>query len=305
MSEAKRTVIVTGANGFLGMFCCQAFRSKGFDVLGFVRDPGMAAKSLQGVRLFKYQLSDQIDRSAFSGNIDAVIHCANDPVLKTNVEGTGRLLDLSQQSGVRQFIFISSLAAHPEARSSYGRSKYEIEKRVAAQNQVIVKPGTIVGPGGLFQRTREMVRRSLVLPVFYGGQRRLQIIWIEDLCKFIVKIVEEQLKGTFVLAEEKGVKIRDFYRLIAILEGKKRDMTVPFPGDVALMLVWMMEGIGVKLPISSDNLLGLRHLKSFSSEGIETRLGLKIAPFVESLKCLAEREGNSSVLNQLDSYVLS
>ena len=106
------------------------------------------------------------------------------------MKGTETLVRLGRRSGVRQLVFVSSMAAHESAASVYGKTKFELEKLFDAPADTVIKPATIVGDGGVFQRTREMLRRLPVLPLFYAD-RRLQTIWIEDVCQGLVRRVEQ------------------------------------------------------------------------------------------------------------------
>jgi len=157
-----QTILITGASGFLGKACCAAFTSAGCSVRALVRDVG-AQDYLQPVAqggIFRANLPDSIDEAAFQGEVRAVIHCAytttgssKQTTRETNLTGTRRLRELAQRHNVRQFVFISSMAAHLGARSMYGLTKWQLEQEMTAPSDSIVKPGTIIGQGGIFERT--------------------------------------------------------------------------------------------------------------------------------------------------------
>ena len=115
-----------------------------------------------------------------------------------------------------------------------------------APADTVIKPATIVGAGGVFQRTREMLRRLPVLPLFYAD-RRLQTIWIEDVCQGLVRTVERSLGGTLLLAHPESTPMREFYRAIAAVDGIRLKVC-PFPGDLALFGIRLLERIGLKPP---------------------------------------------------------
>ena len=169
----------------------------------------------------------------------------------------------------------------------YGKTKYELEKLFDAPSDTVVKPATIVGPGGVFQRTREMLRRLPVLPLFYAD-RLLQTIWIDDACQGLVRTVERSIRGAVLLAHPESTPMREFYRGIAAVDGI-RLRVCPFPGDLALFGIRALERIGLRPPISSDNLLGIRHLRRFDPAADLARLDLHPIGFPESLQRLMER----------------
>ena len=290
MSSTEQIVLITGANGFLGRSACAAFTAAGFEVRALVRNPAVAA-DLQPIAqggIFRCDLPGVIEESALGGGARALIHAAYETrsasaeqARRTNVEGTEALVRLGRRSGVRQLVFVSSMAAHESAASVYGKTKHELEKLFDRAEDTVIKPATIVGAGGVFQRTREMLRRLPVLPLFYAD-RRLQTIWIEDICQGLVKSVERSLGGTLLLAHPESTPMREFYRAIAAVDGIRLKVC-PFPGDLALFGIRLLEQIGLKPPITTDNLLGIRHLRQFDPLDDLARLGLKPLSFPESL----------------------
>jgi NADH dehydrogenase len=283
-------VLITGAAGFLGRSACAAFTAAGFQVRALVRNPAAAA-DLQPIArggIFRCDLPDAIDERALAGEARALIHAAYETrsasaeqARRTNVKGTEALVRLGRGSGVRQLVFVSSMAAHENAASLYGKTKYELEKLFDRTAETVIKPATIVGAGGVFQRTREMLRRLPVLPLFYAD-RRLQTIWIEDICQGLVRSVEGSLGGTLLLAHPESTPMREFYRAIAEVDGIRLKVC-PFPGDLALFGIRLLEQIGLKPPITTDNLLGIKHLRQFDPVDDLARLGLEPLSFQESL----------------------
>jgi len=293
MSSAGQIVSITGASGFLGRAACAAFTAAGFQVRALVRNPA-ASMDLQPIArggIFRCELPGGIDANAVDGGVCALVHCAYETrsaipreARRTNVAGTEALVRLGRRNGIRQLVFVSSMAAHESAASVYGKTKYELEKLFDGSADAVVKPATIVGAGGVFQRTREMLRRLPVLPLFYAD-RRLQTIWIEDACKGLVRTVERSFNGTVLLAHPDSTPMREFYAAIAAVDGI-RLRVCPFPGGLALAGIRLLEGIGLRPPISSDNLLGIRHLRRFDPADDLARLNLHPLSFQESIERL-------------------
>lgn len=287
-----KTVIITGASGFLGKHLCRYFAERGWVVRAMVRDvkKHQWLFAYAGGGIYPFELSEAIDPEVFGNETTLIIHSAFETVaqpsalLAINRSGTQNLLNIYRSTGIKQFFFISTLAAHPQAKSAYGRCKWELEALVNEYGGTVIKPGTIVGDGGLFERTRRLVRKSPVLPIFYGGNRRLQTIWIGDLCTAIFSLAEQRAKGTHVLAEYPGISIEEFYRLIADLENRKVAL-VRIPGNIFLPILYALEALKIPVPISSDNLLGLKCLKSFLPVP-DSVTGIKPRPFAESIAAL-------------------
>jgi nucleoside-diphosphate-sugar epimerase len=300
MSSGEQAVLITGATGFLGRAACAAFTAAGFQVRALVRNPA-ATGDLQAFAkggIFRCDLPDAIDEHAMEGGARALIHCAYETrsataeqARRTNVMGTEALVRLARKSGVGQLVFVSSMAAHEGGASVYGKTKYELEKLFDAATDTVIKPATIVGDGGVFQRTREMLRRLPVLPLFYAD-RRLQTIWIDDACQALVRTVERSVGGTVVLAHPDSTPMGEFYRGVARVDGIRLKVC-PFPGDLALFGIRLLERIGMRLPITSDNLLGIKYLHGFDPADDLARLDLHPLSFPEALERL--RGGRSAV----------
>ena len=268
---AADVIAITGANGFIGSALCRDLTTRGATVRPLTRASGFDLAS-----------------PTVGEGATTVIHCAHDftsPQL--NVEGTLRLLDACVRGGVGQFVFISSLAAHAGADSAYGRTKWELENRLAAAIGPVVtilKPGTVLGPGGLFARVRQLARLP-ALPVFFGSAR-LQTVLIDDLSAAVAAAVDRRLAGTYVVAEPVGVPMVAFYRAVAALDGR-HPWLIRLPGNVALPLARLAERAGLRLPVTADNLLGLKHLVHFDTAQSRAALGVEPRDFHASMRALA------------------
>ncbi len=285
-------IILTGASGFIGSACALLFHDRGYTVRALVRNPEKARTLLPQAEVYQGTLPSQIDEAAFSGNVRALIHIAYETQFKSrekaqevNENGTLKLLELVRKYKIPQFVFISSMAAHEEAESFYGQSKHRIEKILDPKTDLIIRPGTVLGNGGIFERTRNLIRKLPVLPIFYGGMGKMQTVWIGDLCEGIFSAVDKKMTGILNIAELEGVSVSEFYRGIAQLDGKN-PVLLPFPGGVTVFILKLFEKIGLHLPITSENLLGIKHLKKFEVANDLARLGIFARNFQESLRSL-------------------
>ena len=281
-------VLVTGASGFLGGAVCRYFAARGFRVRALVRQPDLNSD-------FHYDLPYTLDPRAFEGRPFAVIHCAHDRNATNgtvNVKGALHLRDLCRKHAVPHFVFISSLASHASAQSTYGKSKYETEQALDLNVDTVLRPGTIIGSGGLFSKTRELVNKMPLLPLFYP-EARLQTVWLDDVCEGLFQVLSKRLTGSFSIADETGTPMREYYAGIAALVGKS-PWIVSLPGDLFLpplrLLELLARPFGLGLPITAENLLGLKCLKIFDVSADLKALGVQAATFKESLLKLVQLE---------------
>jgi nucleoside-diphosphate-sugar epimerase len=294
VSDGPGLVLVTGAAGFLGAACCEYLADAGYRVRALVRDPGQTT-SIEAVAtdgVFQGDLPDRIDTVAFAGGVRAIVHCAfttrgtnRTQVAAANLTGSRRLLELARGHDIDHFVFISSLAATPAAESFYGRSKRQVEQMLDPNRDLVLRPGLIMGRGGLFERMCRSLQTVPLVPQFYGGRQEMQTVWVDDVCAAIETGIRRRLRGAFGIAAPEGISIRRFYRGIAALTGTRcRFVRLPGPPLVAALRV--VERLGVSLPISSDNLLGLKHMRLWPLADDLRVLDMTPLTFEESLERL-------------------
>jgi hypothetical protein len=104
----------------------------------------------------------------------------------------------------------------------------------------------------------------------------------------MVRTVVRSVGGTVLLAHPQSTPLREFYAGVAAADGIRLKVC-PFPGDLALFAIRMLERLGLRPPISSDNLLGIKYLRQFDPVADLARLGLQPLSFPESVQRLMGR----------------
>ncbi len=112
------SVLVIGANGYLGSHVTRQLVNDGEDVAVMVRDGAntIGLDDLKTTRFVGDIWNDDVLRAAMSGR-DVVYYCVVDtrgwlkdpaPLFHTNVEGTRNVLEVAKDAGLQRFIFTSS-----------------------------------------------------------------------------------------------------------------------------------------------------------------------------------------------------
>lgn len=262
------TVVITGANGFIGSHLAKYFQDRGWNVIALTRK--------------EFDLNKQPDEKYFQ-NADALIHCAyKKNSFEENIDGTKRLLEISRKCGIKKNIFLSSFSAREEAISKYGRQKFTIEKLFNSETDCSVRAGVVLGNGGLFRQMSEHIRKGKFIPLIDGGNQPMQTILIDDLVLIIEKIIMENYSGIFSIADPISISYKDFFTVLSQHLGiKPKFIFIPF--SILDFFLSLTEFFHIKLPIARENVLGLRKAQVIDTKPDLEKLGVKISNYKESL----------------------
>jgi NADH dehydrogenase len=263
MSDSMK-ICITGANGFIGSHLALALKSADIDVVSLCRTPKTSADIF-------FNLTDKESFSSIPTDTTLIIHAAfvtQGKDLKNsyqiNIDGTRALFNYAHEKNIK-ILFISSCSAHDKALSFYGKSKYLLEQYVKIDKDIIVRPGFVIGKGGIYKRLEESIQKLKCAPLFWGGNQSIQTIAIEILCKAILTLIQTNRVGTFNLVNENHSTIREFYTSIF----KKHNLTPRFitcPSRITLFCLKILESLSIPMPITSENLLGLKAMRIFKSD---------------------------------------
>jgi UDP-glucose 4-epimerase len=220
-------VLVTGCAGFIGRFVCAELNSRGVRVRGAVLAGQPAPFGVSETHEWEMTDLDADWRPMLAG-IDVVIHLAarvhvmhetaEDALAefrKSNVVPVVRLARQAAESGVRRFVFLSTIGIHgegqgldykgsgyaeddiPAPRNPYSVSKLEAEtelQKIAQETGlevVRVRAPLVYGPEapGNFGKLAGLVRSKAPLP-FKGVHSRRTMIGAENLAAFLALAAE-------------------------------------------------------------------------------------------------------------------
>jgi nucleoside-diphosphate-sugar epimerase len=288
------TILIAGATGFIGSALAKHFAAKGWNVIGTSRN--IPDRPVPGVHYERFDLQKPTVREGVFRGVDVFIHAAfvaakqGGDTVRSNTEGTQQLLAAARRSGVKKCVFLSSLAAHEDALSDYGRQKRAIEKVFSEATDLIVRPGLVLGDGGLFGRMKTQLQRSRTIPVFGDGRQPVQTIYLDDLVLFIDRLLDKNSRGTFTACEPAPVSYREFYIALAAIVGVTPKF-IRLPYSVVLAGIAAAKLVGKDLPIDRDNVLGLRSMKVWDSAGDIERAGVPVRSWRESVATLKQLSG--------------
>lgn len=223
-------LLITGATGYIGQRTVISALEKGHQVVA----AGRKAPSRGDVEWMYFDLANpqEVD---LPPDVDAVLHLAvvaspNSESERAEVVAAGALLDAAVRVGA-PFLFVSSQTARKDAPTAYGRSKWQIEQSVLAQNGWVVRPGQVYGreEAGLFGVLVRIVRRLPILPAFIPTPH-VQPVHIDDLVLALLSCLERRpASSVFQVAEPEPVSFTAFLSAIAHGRVRRRRVFVPVP----------------------------------------------------------------------------
>jgi nucleoside-diphosphate-sugar epimerase len=284
----KPVIIITGANGFIGSYLVDYFLEQNFQITALVQE--IPEQIIPTLKYQKFDLNDEIPEEPFS-DADYLIHCAyvaadiDINAMKINIAGTKRLLELARKHNLKKFVFISSFSAHEKAVSAYGKSKFETEKLFDPERDLVLKPGLVVGNGGLFQKIATLIQKSNFVPMIDGGRQMIQTLYVGDLAKAIEKGIKNNISGIFPLAEILPGTMKDLYQQIC-KKKNKNPVLFSIPFFIANAGIAFFSLFGIKTPVSKENLLGLKWSQTYDiAKSVET-FEMNFVPLKETLKMI-------------------
>ncbi len=218
-----KNVLVTGSNGYLGSSFINQYKNK-----------------------YKFEnfslLTQKLEDINFD-SVDIVLHCAAlvhqkiehsyEKYHEINVEYPLKLAKLAKENGVKQFVFISTIAVYGEDEEKldentvcnpitpYGKSKLAAEKELLKLNDdnfvvSVIRPPMVYGknaPGNIDSLIK-LVKKLPIIPL--GGiENKRSFISIQNLCHMIDEIITQQKSGIFLASDDESLSTTRLIELIA------------------------------------------------------------------------------------------
>ncbi|MGV3710312.1 MAG: UDP-glucose 4-epimerase family protein [Gemmatimonas sp.] len=258
-SQGSERVLVTGASGFVGQTLVDTLLREGTSVVAAYRRERDPRPGVHAVNIGDMDANTNW-APALTG-VDAVVHLAArvhvmnetaanpiDAFRRVNVEGTRNLALQARASGVRRFVFVSSIKVNGESGSftdtdapnpvdPYGISKREAEEalwevaRTTGLEVVVIRPPLVYGPGvkANFQALVRLAQRGIPLP-FGAIDNRRSFVAVDNLVSLISCCLRHpQAAGeTFLVSDGHDLSTAQLLRAMAAAANKPITL-IPVP----------------------------------------------------------------------------
>ncbi|AGF73922.1 NADH-ubiquinone oxidoreductase [Bartonella australis AUST/NH1] len=199
--QNPKLITVFGGSGFVGRYVVEALTKRGYRVRIAARRPQNAYYMLQIGEVGQTQMlkTDVKDRASVARALlgaDGAVFLpgslvqANQPNFRTiQIDGVRNVAELAAEAGI-SLIYTSSLIANESTSFPYAHTKFMSEKIIRDKHSqaIIMRPSVIFGPEDRFFNTLANLSRFLpIMPLFGGGQNKLQPVYVGDIAEFVVR----------------------------------------------------------------------------------------------------------------------
>lgn len=260
----QKTYAITGATGFVGSAVLESLAAQaGVEIRALVRRVGVKlpgnAVAVQVGEDFLLEGDQPLE------GVDVLVHCAarvhimsdasSDPLSEyrsVNVAGTLKLAESAAGSGVKRFIFISSIKVNGEGTvpgkpytaddmpapvDAYGISKMEAEQRLmllgnaTGMEIVIIRPVLVYGPGvkANFRSMMSWLNKGVPLPLGAIPNQR-SLVALDNLVDLVMTCLDHAAAAnqTFLVSDDDDMSTTDLLkRMGEALETPVRLIPVP------------------------------------------------------------------------------
>ena len=253
------SILITGANGFVGRALCVEAKRRELAVRGAVRTPASLPAGIESCIVGG--LDGNTDWTEALRDIGVVIHLAarvhvmrervGDPLvefLKANLDGTVNLARQAARAGVRRFVYVSSIKVNgectagnhafseldePAPQDPYAVSKWRAEQalreieRETGIEVVILRPPLIYGAGvkGNFLNLLHVVYKGRPLPLA-GVHNLRSLLYLGNFVDALLLCAKHPAAAgrTYLLRDGEDISISGLINHLAAGMGKKLDL---------------------------------------------------------------------------------
>ncbi|WP_330169369.1 complex I NDUFA9 subunit family protein [Bartonella grahamii] len=298
--QHPKLITVFGGSGFVGRHVVETLTKRGYRVRIAVRCPQKAYYMLQigevgQTQMLKTDIKHRASVERALLGADAAVflpgslkQASQSNFKNTQIDGVYNVAELTAEAAI-PLIYTSTLVANENASCLYARVKFMGEQIIHNKHPqaIIIRPSVIFGPEDCFFNTLADLSRFLpIMPLFGGGQSKLQPVYVGDVAEFIARALDGQVSWgkNYDLGGPQIITFQNtLENILKIIHRKKTILSMPL--SVGLLIGGFFGTIG-KLPfvptlVTANQIRFLQMDNIVSKEAIEngyTLEGVGITP---------------------------
>ena len=229
-----KTVLVSGASGFIGSHVAARLAEEGHRVLAMTRHPGKYRGAGEPVQA---DVSDPASLGAAFEGVDAAYYLVHslgsDDFEKRDADAARNFAEAAAAAHVERIIYLGGLGANDGKLSAHLRSRREVEQilRSGPVPVTVLRAAVVVGHGGIsWEMTRQLAHRLPVMVTPRWVRTRTQPIALADAVRYLVGVLEpaEARGRTYEIGGPDVLRYIDMLQRVAKIRGSRLpNVTVP------------------------------------------------------------------------------
>lgn len=184
-----------------------------------------------------------------------IIHLAHDRNLSflENIAATEKLL---KNIGAGS-IYLSTISAHSNAKSKYGKSKYYVEKLFISRGATVVKSGLICSknPTAMLNTLNTIVSRLTIIPLPFKGANLFHLTDQDSLVSLITQLTNKSDNVTYRAFSTQSITFKQLLKDLAEKRGVIR-FFIDLPSPLSSVLIGLISKFLGRFSFS-DSLISL------------------------------------------------
>ena len=229
-----KTVLVSGASGFIGSHVAARLVEEGHRVRAMTRHPENYHGAGEPVQA---DVSDPAGLGAAFTGVDAAYYLVHslgsDDFEQRDADAARNFAGAAATAGVERIIYLGGLGANDGQLSAHLRSRREVEEilRSGPVPVTVLRAAVVIGHGGIsWEMTRQLAQRLPAMVTPRWVRTRTQPIALRDAVRYLTGVLEpvEARGRTYEIGGPDVLRYIDMLQRVAVIRGQRLpNLTVP------------------------------------------------------------------------------
>ncbi|MDC3270684.1 hypothetical protein OAU87_05575, partial [Alphaproteobacteria bacterium] len=142
------------------------------------------------------------------------------------------------------------------------------EEIIKKNEGIIIKPGIVYGDknlNGLINKISTFTEKYKIVPAFINLDSKIYLSHIEDLCKCVDQIIQNEKKGVFLCV---NINSYTFKELINKFSKNKKIIVIPIIWQIVFIVIKIIEIFKFNVAFRSDSVLSLAKQNKNPKNGV-------------------------------------